>query len=260
VTRRGWLALSAGLLANGAARADGSWEAVRRAGKLRAGLTPEGSPLASRTRTGAPDGLAVAVAEMLAHGLGVGLELVVAGPHGGRLAELEGGQYDILMTAPPIGLAAASRMMFTDAFAAVRVVLVAPRERPLSTLRDLEGLRVATRVDLPFRPLPDGLRRIRFTTVAAQDAAAARSCLARGECEAAAVPEDVARQLVGADPRLEEKLPLGIDWFGAALRYGDHDLHRAVTQVLRIAAAEGVLQVLHRAYMGQALPDWRPTF
>lgn len=258
------LLLAGGLLAlaapHRAKAADGSLERILAAEVLRAGMLPAPAPLSFVNAAGEPDGLSAAIAEVLASGLGVRLRLEVLDPRQNREAALLEGRVDVLLSGPPISVSAAKRMMFTDAFAGAPLMLVAPHGvalahdaasgRPRIATASSEGLANPASLGIAPGATP---RQI----ASPQDAL---SCMVSGECDAAILPEFAARWISETDARMEERAVVGQAWFGAAVRQGEHELWRALNGILELAAAEGLLQALHRSYLGRPLPENRPRF
>jgi ABC-type amino acid transport substrate-binding protein len=258
--RRALAGLAAGLLAGRPARAQP--DAVARllpAGRLRAGVSFDGSALAFEALDGRPDGLAVAVAELLAHGLGVSLELVPTQGNGGQVQELLDGRFDLLVTGPAVNVVTARAVMFTDPFAAAELMLVAPRHEPVASLADVAGLRVVALGGPMLALLQDRpLRGLGAVLPVAGPTEAAR-CIRRDSCDAALLPDFVARQVLALDAELEPKLLFGPYWLAGCLPYGQHDLLRAINTVLYLADGEGILARLHQGFLNRPLPP-RPLF
>lgn len=235
------------------ARADGSFAAVRARGQLRLGLHIDDTPMAFADRDGRLDGLAVALGEALATGMGVRPDIYPTF-HGEQVSDLLDGRFDLLLTAPPLSVEAARVMMFSHPYAAMEWHLLAPRDTVLGGLEGLEGMRLAqiTGWSAVFanRLLGRGAERARLYA----DWQAIAAALTGGHVDAAAVPASMASRLIAEVAGLERKLRLGQAWMTTSMSFGHHDLLAVVNAQLMLLHQRGALAILHRHFLGTALP------
>lgn len=232
--------------------ADGSLEQVLQSRRLRVGLDFDNTPLAFHTHGGEPDGLAVAVAQLLAQGLDLRPDIVAVGKSE-AIAALQDGRLDLLVSAPPLGIALAREVMFADPYAYASHMVVGRRALALPRMADLAGFRIASLPGYWASAMQQALQGIQITPVAVNDAAMAERALALGDADAAIVPDYLARQMMAQRPDLEAEFELGTFWIAPALRYGQHDLLRAVNALLYLARQDGRLAILHRGFLGRPL-------
>lgn len=251
LTRRA--AASAMLALPAAARAEGSLGRVRDLGRLRLGLHVEDTRMAFLNPAGQPDGLAVALAEALAAGMGLRTDFH-ATLQGDQVADLHTGRFDLLLTAPAMTVEAARVMMFSAPYAGVEWELLAPRAMPPGGAEALAEGPVAQVTGwngvFAQRLLGQPPRR----ALLLPDWRAIARALSQGEAAAAAVPATMAERITAALPAIGRKLLLGQAWMGLAARHGEHDLLEAVNAQLHLLRQRGALAILHRHFLGTALP------
>lgn len=250
LTRRA--ALAAGLLLPGTARADGSFAAIRAAGRLRLGLLLDDTPMAFRNRGSRLDGMAVAVGVALAAGMGVQPDFHLT-THGDQVDALREGRFDLLLTAPAMTVEAARVMMFSTPYAELEWHLLARRDLPLPGLDEV-GRRPIAQLRgwnsafgnqlLGERPRHLLLR---------QDWREIAEALDRGEAEAAAVPATLAARITETLPAIERKATLGRALMAITAPFGAHDLLEAVNAQLLLLRQRGVLAILHQHFLGARL-------
>lgn len=249
-TRRA--ALAAGLLLPATARADGSFAAIRGAGRLRLGLLLDDTPMAFRNPAARLDGMAVAVGRALAEGMGVEPDFHLT-TFGDQVDALREGRVDLLVTAPAMTLEAARVMMFSTPYAELDWHLLARRDlalrgldevgrRPLVQLRGWNS--VFGNQLLGERPRHLLLR---------QDWREIAEALAQGEAEAAIVPATLAARITEALPAIETKSSLGRALMAVTAPFGAHDLLEAVNAQLLLLRQRGVLAILHQHFLGTRL-------
>lgn len=251
-TRRGLLGLLGAAAAMPALASDHSLDLLRAAGRLRAGIDFDDTPMAFRTASGAPDGLAPAIARLVTQSLGLELEIVPVTKIDGDVALLAG-RIDLLVSAPPVSIALAREVMLADPFASFHHLLISRRSLSIQRPEDLTGFTIAT---LPQRwnaALGGTTRRMRAYLLQVPSAAAAEQALIAGQADAAILPDYMARQVLERRSGLEVKLDLGQAWIGPALPYGNHTLLRVINALLYLARRDGRLAVLHRDFLDRPL-------
>ncbi|SFK66284.1 transporter substrate-binding domain-containing protein [Falsiroseomonas stagni] len=225
--------------------------------RLRAGIDLEGTATAWDDSTNGPAGMAVEVGALIADGLDVPLELVRT-TTATAVAELRAGRFDLLLNAPPLTIEVAREVLYADPYAALELVVVAPRPLPLPSIAALRGRRVAAQAGYPLLLLPSRVPASQMDVIALPDLPALAAALADRQVEAAIVTSPIASRIAALYPALEVKLTLGTLWLAPACRFGDHDLLQAVNTMLYIARQEGTLQSLHQGAYDRPLP--RPPF
>jgi polar amino acid transport system substrate-binding protein len=252
LARRGLLGLAATAAAGPALASDHAFDQLRAAGRLRAGIDFDDTPMAFRTASGAADGLAVAVAALLARGMGLDLEIVSVSKLDGDVA-VQAGRIDLLVSAPPVSIALARELMVADPYASFHRKLITRRSLAISRVEDLDGFNIVT---LPQRwpaGLEESSRRLRANFLRVADAAAIEQALLSGTADAAILPDYMASRILERRAGLEEKLDLGQAWIGAALPYGQHTLLRVINSLLYLARRDGQLAILHRGFLDRPM-------
>ncbi len=257
--RRLLAALALAALGAGRARAQGALPPIRVPSlrSLRAGIDIEDTATAYRDVTDAPGGMAPQVGELIAEGLGVTLDLVPTTAASG-VDDLRAGRFDLLLNAPPLSIEVARQILYADPYAALDLVLVAPRLLPLASLAALRGRRVAVQAGRAQYLLPSRVPVDQMDVLPLPDLRALAGALLDRGAQAAIVTSPIATRIVALHPALEVKLSLGTVWLAPACRFGDHDLLRTVNTLLYIARQDGTLQQLHQAFYERPLP--RPPY
>jgi len=252
------LGLGLGLGAARPARADGSFAAVRTRGRLSLGLDVEDTAMCFRDGAGRLDGLAPTLGQALAEAMGVAPEFVPIAP-GAGVEDLRGARFDLLLTAPAMTLQAARVMMFSAPYAALDWQLLAPPDLALGGAEALAELRVAQVAgwNAVFANRLFGRRPRRVVLLPGWRGVA--QALAQGTAEAAVVPAPMAARITAALPAFAPRLLLGEAWMALAARFGDHDLLEALDAQLLLLRHRGVLAILHRHFLGTALPGFART-
>lgn len=247
--------LAALLAAPSIARADAenSFARVRARRQVLMGVDVEDTGFCLRDADGQLDGYLVALGQGLAQGLGVQPVFVKTTP-GARMAELRDRRFDILLSAPPLVPEAMRLGMFASAVADLDWRLLLPSELVRAGLQGVRGLRLA---------VPAGITRVwlarllawmgvEFLPVTHWQIALAH--LRAGECQGVIAADLAAEQLRRHMPKLSEGVSLPPTLMAPALRWGEHDLLRAVEMQLYLLRQRGVLNVLARHYLGRAVP------
>jgi polar amino acid transport system substrate-binding protein len=199
-----------------------------------------------------------AIAALIAEELGLACEVLFQ-TGTGMLPALLSGEADIALPTLLTRLNA-SRIMFSHPHAMLDAVILSALPRRLRGADSLAGLRVGLLEShaLAFgneAGLPDHALVTRLADLPALEEA----LLAR-EIEAALLPAPQARALVARNPGsgLSARFTLRLFTYAAAVRFGDHDLLRAVNGCLAEALHDGRLAALFRRETGLPLPPLAP--
>lgn len=199
-----------------------------------------------------------AVAALVAEELGLGCEVIVQ-TSAGMLPALLSGDADFALPTLLTRLNA-SRVMLSHPHAILDAVILSALPRRLRGPEALAGLRVGLLEDHAVAfgndaGLPDHALVSRLADLPRlEDALLAR------DIEAALLPAPQARALVARNPGsgLSARFALRPFTYAAAVRFGDHDLLRAVNACLAEALHDGTLAALFRRETGLSLPPLAP--
>lgn len=253
--RRALLAgLPAALAAPGRAFAapDGSLHRVLEAGVIRLGVQVEGTLAAAQAPDGSLRGYLPELGRRIAQGLGV-RPAFVAVPRGEMLDLSRQGAFDLGLGGAVASTWLALRALLSDPIMRFELVVLTPRERPVSGMAELAGWRIGVLEGRSFGETlrEAGVEEDRMVVYRSWQASA--EALARGEKEAAIVPGYHAQEIQRLVPGATARFTLGEFWHCAMLRLGEHDLVRAVNILLFLLRQEGELPALHRAYFDRDL-------
>lgn len=249
--RRMLLGLMAGGAAWPAVAADASLARLMESGLLRAGIDFDETPMAFKNERGDADGLAPSIAQLLANGLGVTLDIVPVGKLDADVALLAG-RIDLLVNGPPASIVLARSVMLADPFALFNHHLIARRSLAIDRIEDVAGFTVATLPEHWRAPLEPFAPRLRAQFLPAGSVVTAEQALITGAADAAILPDYMARPILERRSGLEVKIDLGPVWLSPALPYGQHTLLRALNSLLYLARQDGRLPTLHRGFLGRA--------
>lgn len=239
---------------------DGSLDRVARRGRLSVITSllmtlPDTAPGTTRVPQ---DRYTLAIAEMIATELSVGLEMVFEPDPDQLLPRLLASDADLVLPAL-VTRVIASTLLLSRPYAALDAVILGPRTPRLraSALVDrrLGVLATYARAFGPHLPLPAHARQVVYPTLAAVE----QAVLAR-EVDAAMVPSVQARAIVQRNPGadLAAHFTLGTFLYAAGARFGAHDLLRAVNACLAEGIQDGEIATLFRRETGLHLPPLAP--
>ena len=248
LARRALLAgLPATLAAPARAAPDGSLRRVLDAGVLRLGVQVEGTVAATRGGDGSLRGYLPQLGRRIAEGLGLRAEFIAV-PRGDMLGVSQQGRFDLGLGGAIASTWLAMSALLSDPIMRFQLVVLTPREQPVSGMAELRTWRVGI---LEGRSFAETLREAGVEeqrTVTYPSWQASAEALARGAKEAAIVPTYHAREIQRLVPQATTRFTLGEFWHCAILRPGEHDLVRAVNVLLYLLRQEGELPALHRAF------------
>lgn len=257
------LALPALLLpfrAHAQADGDGSLARPRSRGRLIVAIGPAMALPAEPRGAGyrLHDPFNTAAAAMIAEELGMVAE-VIALTGTGMLPALLSGQADIALPAL-LTRRTASRVMLSHPHAILDAVILSALPGRLRGPDALAGLRVGLLESHAYAFGRDaGLPGHALVSLLPDLPAMEEALLAR-QVEAALLPAPQARALVARNPGsgLAARFALRPFTYAAAVRFGDHDLLRAVNACLADALHDGRLAALFRRETGLVLPPLAP--
>lgn len=248
LARRGLLAaLPAAAIAPARAAPDGSLRRVLEAGVIRLGVQVEGTVAATRAADGGLRGYLPELGRRIAQGLGVRAEFVAV-PRGDMLGLSLQGRFDLGLGGAIASTWLALSALLSDPIMRFQLVVLTPRDLPVSGMADLRAWRVGI---LDGRSFAEALREAGVEeerTVIYRGWQAAAEALARGGREAVVVPNYHAQEIQRAVPQATSRFTLGEFWHCGMLRMGEHDLLRAVNVLLFLLRQEGELPALHRVF------------
>ena len=244
----------------GASIGDGSLDRVVRRGRLCIITSllmapPEAQPGA----VGAPqDRYHIAIAEMIAAELSVGLD-VVSEPDPDRfIPRLLQGDVDVIMPAL-VSRMVATTMLLSRPYAALDAAILGPRT-PRRRASGFDGRRIGVlasyaRAFGASLPVPNHAVQVAYPSLAAMEAA-----LLAGEVEAVMAPSLQARGIIQRNPGVDLAIHFTLATFtyAAGVRFGAHDLLLAVNACLAEGIHDGEIAALFRRETGLTLPPLAP--
>lgn len=251
----GGLAAALGAGPGQAQDGDGSLSRVVQAGRLRFAISAWMAILADIPNEPDPvlaDPFNEAVARLIAERLGLRFETLQAPRVEAALERLITGEADVAI-APILNRRTARSAMFTAPHAMLdTVILSTGPETRLRNLGQLEGRRlgIVTRMAAAIeerRTLLNGPALVQYPGLI--DLAAG---LDAGEVDAVLVTNIQARSMIRRRPaaRLRVLLTVSSHAFGAAVAYGNHDLLRAISVIMRDLVQSGTISGLFRRETG----------
>lgn len=252
LSRRSFAALPLLAASPALAAPDGSLRRVREAGVIRVGVQVDGTIAATRAPDGSLRGYLPELASRIATGLGVQSEVVPV-PRGEMLSLLLQGAFELGLGGAIASTTVALTALLTTPIMQFQLVVLTPRERIVSGVAELSGLRVGV---LEGRSFAEALREAglpaeRIVTHARWEAAA--EALLAGRADAVIVPGYHAREILRVAPGVRLRFTLDEFWHCGVVRMGEHDLLRAIDVLLHLLRQEGELPALHRDYFGREL-------
>jgi polar amino acid transport system substrate-binding protein len=203
-----------------------------------------------------PDGFDIELAKLMAKNLGVEAE-IVSMTTANRIPYLQSKRVDVLVASLGITPERARQVMFTIPYAAVNVVIAAPRSVNLKTIEDLKTISVAvsrgssqeTYVDAIA---PKGAKIERFDG----ESPAAQAMLS-GQADAWANNTIMIGTIAKANPSLqiEEKITLRRQSNAIAVRLDAFELHQWINTFIYQIKLDGELDALNRKWIGVPLGE-----
>jgi polar amino acid transport system substrate-binding protein len=230
--------------------------------KITVGIITDFPPFGFLNDKQQPDGLDVEFAGMLAKALGVDLELVqVSGAN--RIPYLNAKKIDLLVADLGITPSRAKEVMFTIPYSGARAMLYAAKDKKISDITDLAGLRVAvgrgSSNDIFLtEAAPKDCTILRF-----DGEAVAAQALLSGQADALVESDTDVNALIKRNPedkeKLVEKFVLATQADALAVRKDAYELHQYLNTFIYYTKSNGSLDRLYRKWVGVPLPPL-PTF
>ena len=207
-----------------------------------------------------PDGYDIEVAKLLAKYMGVKLNLVtLTSPN--RLPFLLTNKVDLIVATFGITPERAKQVMFSIPYSAIENVIFAPKDKPITTLDDLKGMRVG----VPRGAVQDVILTQRFggtvKVMRFDDDPSVYQSLLAGQVDAIAETGMTGDQVYAANPsaNIERKVILLRQPNGITMRANQWNLHQWVNTFVYFTKNDGELDVLYQKWFHQPLPPL-PTF
>jgi polar amino acid transport system substrate-binding protein len=232
-----------------------SLDAILKAGKVRIGIDMNIPPFGFADENQQPAGSEVETAKLLAHDLGVELEIVPT-TAANRIAFLLTNRADLMMATFAISSERAKAVWFSTPYGASGAQLLAPKQSTITGIGDLAGKSVAVaRGSLTDQSLstdaPKTTRIQRF-----DDDAAASAAMMAGQVDALGTATPIAAMLLRQFPGrgFESKFTIRTSWYSIGLRPGDLDLLRWLNTFIFVHVQDGSLAKIYQKWVGSPLP------
>jgi polar amino acid transport system substrate-binding protein len=243
-------ALAFGPLAAGAETID----QVKEKGVLTVGMLVDFPPYGILNTDNKPDGYDADVAAVLAHDLGVKLNIVpVTGPN--RIPFLLTNKVDMLVASLAITPERAKQVQFSKPYSAAQIVVYGGIDTKIAKAEDLSGLRIgvarASTQDIAvtkIAPKDANIRRF-------DDDASAMQALLSGQVDAIGCSTTVAAQISKRAPnRFENKFVLLQQEMAVAMRPGEPETLKVVNGLVEKNIKNGEFSKLYDKWLGTPLP------
>lgn len=233
-------------------------EIIKR-GKIQIAIDTNNPPWGMLDANMQPEGIDIAVAQLLAKYMGVQLEIVPVTSQN-RIPFIVTGKADLVMATLTITPERALQIWFSDPYAAQESIIMAPEGTSITSFDDLKGKKVSVVRGAIQDPmvvkLAPGANMMRFDT----DASTIQALVTK-QVDATAtgflIPAQTNRQVPGA--HFEKKLSLGWQHIAIGLRRGNIDLLRWVNTFIYHTRNNGELAAIFKKYSGVDLPPL-PSF
>src|SRR4051812_3346373 len=250
------LGLAAGIVFTAASALAQAPEELKKKGEINVGLLVDFPPYGINNAQNQPDGYDADVAKLMGKHMGVKVDLVpLSGPN--RIPFLLTNKVDVLVASFGITEERAKQVQFSDPYASIDVVLLAPKDTAISSADDLKGHRIAvTRAstqDLSVTAAaPKGTKIMRFD----DDATATQALLSR-QVDGLGVSTVVAAEIRKLDPSAgyEPKFTLRRQFQGIALQKDQPELTTWINNFLTEVKGNGELNAIHQKWLGTDLPN-----
>jgi polar amino acid transport system substrate-binding protein len=253
------LILCVGLLSRGTARAQTVDEIISR-GTINIGVLVDLPPYGLLNDKQEPDGYDIDVAKLLGKYMGVKVNLVtLTSPN--RIPFLVTNKVDIIVATFGITPERAKQVLFSIPYSAIENVVFAPKDRKITTLDDLKGLRVG----VPRGTVQDVLLTTRFGNTVKMtrfdDDPSTYQALIAGQVDAIAETGMTGDQFYAANPsaNIERKVILLRQPNGITMRKDQWNLHQWLNTFVYFTKNDGELDALYQKWFHQPLPNL-PTF
>jgi polar amino acid transport system substrate-binding protein len=250
-----WLCLALLIGASSLPASAQTLDAILKAGKIRIGIDMNIPPFGFADENQQPAGSEVETARLLAHDLGVELEIVPT-TAANRIAFLLTNRADLMMATFAISSERAKAVWFSTPYGASGAQLLAPKQSRFQSVGDLAGKSVAVaRGSLTDQSLsadaPRGTRIVRF-----DDDAAASAAMMAGQVDALGTATPIGAMLLRQFPGrgLESKFTIRTSWYSIGLRPGDLGLLQWTNAFIFVHLQNGNLAKIYEKWVGSALP------
>lgn len=228
---------------------------IKKKGTINVGMLIDFPPYGTTNAQAQPDGYDADVAKLLAHDLGVKVNIMpVTGPN--RIPYLLSGKVDVLVASLAITPERAKQVQFSKPYAAATILLLGKKGTSIKSAADLKGLRVSvarasTQGTAVTKTAPPGTEIRRF-----DDDAAAMQALLSGQVDAIGCSVTVANVInTRAPDQFEPKFNLLQQAMGIALRQNQPELLASVNDFVTRNTANGELNKLYRKWLQTDLPS-----
>jgi polar amino acid transport system substrate-binding protein len=252
----GGLMLASAVAATALPASAATVDEIVKKGTLNVGMLVDFPPYGINNAQNQPDGYDADVAKLMGKHMGVTVNLVpLSGPN--RIPFLLTNKVDVLVASFGITEERAKQVQFSDPYASIDVVLLAPKDTAVSSADDLKGLRIAvTRASTQDLSLtaaaPKGTKIMRFD----DDATATQALLSR-QVDGLGVSTVVASEIRKLDPSAgyEPKFTLRRQFQGIALQKDQPELTAWINKFLTEVKGNGELNAIHQKWLGTDLPN-----
>ena len=207
-----------------------------------------------------PDGYDIEVARLIGLYMGVKVNLVSLTPQN-RIPFLLTGKVDLLVATLGITPERAKQVMFSIPYSAIENVVFAPKERAITTLDDLKGLRVgvprgSVQDVILTKRFGNALKMLRF-----DDEPSTYQALLVGQVDAVSVTGLTGGEFFAKNPgaNIEPKVTLLQQPNGIAMRANQWNLHQWLNTFVYFTKNNGELDVIWQKWFHKPLPPL-PTF
>ncbi len=243
----------------GTARAQTVDEIISR-GTINIGVLVDLPPYGLLNDKQEPDGYDIEVARLIGKYLGVKVNLVtLTSPN--RIPFLMTNKVDLIVATFGITPERAKQVLFSIPYSAIENVVFAPKDRKITTLDDLKGLRVG----VPRGTVQDVLLTTRFGSSVKvtrfDDDPSTYQALLAGQVDAIAETGMTGDQFYAANPsaNIERKVILLRQPNGITMRKDQWNLHQWCNTFVYFTKNDGELDTLYQKWFHQPLPNL-PTF
>lgn len=237
-----------------------SLDAILKTGTIRIGIDMSIPPFGFEDEQHEPAGSEVETAKLLAHDLGVKLEIVPTTAMN-RVPYLMTKRADLMMATFAISPERAKAVWFSIPYGVSGAELLAPKDANIKSFDDLAGKTIAVaRGSLTDQSLaesaPKNVRVVRF-----DDDAGASAAMMSGQVDAYGTATPIAANLLRGFPGrgLAVKFIIRTSWYSIGLRRGDTDMLQWVNTFLFFHLQNGDLPRIYQKWIGSPLPAV-PTF
>ncbi|HTM77303.1 MAG TPA: transporter substrate-binding domain-containing protein [Devosia sp.] len=230
-------------------------------GKVIIGVNSGAPPFSITDSSGNTVGYDVDTANLLAKYLGVEAEIVPF-TTAARIPALEADKVDFVVATLSPTPERARVVMFTMPYSTFQLVVLAPKDSPITKLEDLAGKKVGVSRGTPqevalTRAAPEGTEYARF-----EDDSTTMQSLISQQVDAIAIPETVFLEVLKARPDigLETKFTFFNQFMSIAVNKDAFELRQWLNSTLSYIKLNGELDDIAVKWTGHPLPKTMPTF